>query len=173
MSQKTLPLPERLKKGAGKLGEIWKILDQRCPAAWSLDICTCQPVKRFCQGRLLWLTLAVEAGRDLQEDPYGLVLAMTASEWDATGLTMVVEHPDMGKLLIGSSGESVTGMVDMAKMMDAPEVLASTLRVLRAFPRSKVEGIQEAEAAVPEAVAMVAEAEPETELPANPDEAFE
>jgi hypothetical protein len=138
-----------------------------------LDICTCQPVKKFCQARLTWLTIAVEAGRDLQEDPYGLALAMTASEWDATGLTMAVEHPEIGKLLIGSSVESVTGMVDMGRMMDAPEVLASTLRVLKAFPKSKVQGIENAP--VPEPVAVVTAPEPEVapEIEANPDEAFE
>lgn len=70
----------------------------------------------------------------------------------------------------------VTGMMDMGKLMDAPEVLASHLRVLKFFPKSKVEGVEFAEAAPamvitepPPEVAPEAGSEPE----ANPDEAFE
>jgi hypothetical protein len=166
-----LPYPERLKNGAKILGQLWKDLDQRCPMAWSLDNCTCQPLKKFCQGRLKWLTLAVEAGRELQEDQYGIVLTMTASEWDATGLTLKLDHPGVGMILVGSGSDSVTGMVDMAKMMDAPEVLESTLRVMKAFPRSKVDSIEDVSVAAHIALEPALTVEPEIE--ANPDEAFE
>lgn len=162
------PISERLKNGAKIMGGLWKDPAQRCPAGWSLEICACEPRTKFCQARLHWLTKAVEAGRDLEEGPYGVALAMTASEWDATGLTMKVEHPGIGMLLVGSSQASVTGMVDMGRMMDAPEVLASTLRVLKAFPKSKVVGLEDMPAPAP---APVVETLPEIE--ANPDEAFE
>lgn len=165
------PVSERLKAGAKILGDLWRDPSQRCDAGWSLDACTCEFPKKFCKARVHWLTLAVEAGRELHEDAYGLALAMLASEWDATGLTMKIEHPTLGPILIGSSTSSVTGMVDMARMADAPEVLESTLRVLKAFPKAKVVGLEEMPVEVP------AEVEPAAEMPvemeANPDEAFE
>lgn len=168
------PVSERLKNGAKIMGGLWKDPAQRCPAGWSIEICTCAPLKKFCQGRLKWLTLAVEDGRDLEEGPYGLALAMTASEWDATGLTMKIEHAGIGMILVGSGQDSVTGMVDMGRMIDAPEVLASTLRVLKAFPKSKVVGL-EAMPVVPATVELAVELAVElpAEIEANPDEAFE
>jgi hypothetical protein len=159
-----LPLPERLKKGAAFLGQLWKDPTQRCIAGWTLDSCTCEFPTKFCKARMQWISLAIEQGRDLEEDPHGLALAMTATEWDATGLTMKVQHPQIGEFKLGSSLDSVTGMVPVAQMMHDSEVLASTLRVMRAFPKSKYEGMEEA----PIAVVV-----PEVEIEANPDEAFE
>lgn len=171
MNKPQLSPAERLKKGAIFLSQLWKVPEQRCTAGWSLDVCTCVPLKKFCSARLLWITLAVEECRDLEEGPYGLALAMTASEWDATGLTMKIEHSEVGVISIGSPQECVTGMVDIGKMMDAPEVLASTLRVLKAFPKSKVVGLEDipAESVIELIASRLA-------LPAeiaNPDEAFE
>jgi hypothetical protein len=166
MNKPQLSPAERLKKGAIFLSQLWKVPEQRCTAGWSLDVCTCVPLKKFCNARLLWITLAVEECRDLEEGPFGLAAAMTAREWDATGLTMKIEHSEVGVISIGASQDCVTGMVDMGKMMDAPMVLASTLRVLRAFPKSRVEGL-EGEVAAPVVIDVVIPVE------ANPDEAFE
>lgn len=156
----TLPLPERLKNGARKLGEFWKKEEERCPSGWSLEVCSCQPMKKFCQARVLWLTLAVEAGRDLQEEPFGLALAMMASEFDATGLGLKIEHPQIGEFLAGTKPGCVITLKDLAKLMDSPEVLSSALRVMKFFPRSSIEGLMEMVLA-----GVVSEA--------NPDEAFE
>lgn len=167
MNNQPLPPSERLRRGAALLGKLWKIPEQRCAAGWSLDDCTCVPTKKFCQARNLWIELALmePEGHDFEEAPCGLGIAMRASEWDSTGLTMKINHSEVGVISIGSPQECVTGMVDMGKMMDAPMVLASTLRVLRAFPKSKVEGLSDALASLPLAIALPVEA--------NPDEAFE
>lgn len=157
---------ERLKKGAAMLGQLWKTAEHRCPSGWSLIECECVPLRKFCVARNLWTILGIETARDLEDGPFGLALAMTASEWDSTGLTMKINHPEIGIISIGSAPDCVTGMTDMVKMMDAPEVLASTLRVLRAFPKSRVEGLLE------QVVAPIAIEIP-VEVEANPDEAFE
>lgn len=171
MNQKPqLSSAERLKNGAVFLGKLWKTPDQRCPSGWSLNECECVPLKKFCVARNLWLVLGIETCRDLEEGPFGLATAMTASEWDSTGLAMKIDHPKVGVINIGSAPSCVTGMVDMGKMMDAPEVLESTLRVLKAFPKSRVEGLSD-QIEAPIVVDIVAEVEVEVE--ANPDEAFE
>lgn len=136
-----LPLSERLKKGAKMLGECWRIPEERCPAGWSLDSCECKPKRKFCKVRLQWLTLAVEDCREL-EDPFGLAMAMTASEWDATGVALKVEREDTGIFTVGTSEQCVLKMAHMAEMMEAPEALLSTLRVMKAFPNANVQGIE-------------------------------
>lgn len=158
MNNKTsIPLPERLKNGAKKLGEFWKNEKERCPSGWSLEPCVCQPMKKFCQARVLWLTLAVETGRDLEDGPFGLACALTASEWDATKLALKVSHPDAGEFKVGASNDCAMSMVDMAKLMDMPQVLGSTLRVLRVFPRSSIQETLMSETPAP----ALQEADPE------------
>lgn len=167
MNKSPLPLSERLKKGAGVLGQIWKDPTQRCVAGWSIDGCTCEFPNKFCKARIQWLTLAVEDGRELQEDPYGIALAMTASEWDSTLLSMKIEHPKVPPFFVGANQDSIMTMADMVKLMEEPDVLESMYYVLKAFPKAKVQGIEEAAVAPGAAVAI------EPELEANPDEAFE
>jgi hypothetical protein len=171
MSNQQLPLSERLKKGAAFLGQLWKNPENRCSAGWSLDPCTCQPAKKFCQARQLWIELALMEPEEhyFEETPFGLGIAMTASEWDSTGLKMKIQNPnpDVGLIAIGSTPECVTEMSYMGKMRDVPEALASTLRVLRAFPKSKVHGTVQPD---PVAVPVMDTFE---EVLANPDEAFE
>lgn len=164
MSKPPLTPSERLKNGAALLGRLWKVPEERCGAGWSLENCTCQPTKKFCQARNLWIELALmePEGHDFEEGPYGLGIAMRSSEWDATGLKMNIQHPDpdVGLMVIGSPPECVTGMSYIAKMMDVPEALASTLRVLKTFPKSKVQGVTQLEVAI-------------DDIQANPDEDFE
>lgn len=164
----TSPLPERLKKGAKKLGELWKIEAERCPSGWSLDICSCQPQKKFCQARLLWLTIAVDAGRDLEDVPFGLALAMSAAEWDETGLLLKAVHPEIGELLIGAGPKRMTMMQDLLALMSTPDSLKDILMVMKTFDNSRVIGVEEAPTPAAESIPAV-EAVPM----ANPDEAFE
>lgn len=176
MNKPPLTTSERLKNGAALLGRLWRLPEQRCTAGWSLDNCTCQPKKKFCEARELWIELALSEpeGHDFEEGLFGLGIAMRASEWDLTGLQMKIQHSDpaIGLMVIGSSPECVSGMSYIAMVMDAPEGLASTLRVLKTFPRSKVHGIVQAEK-IAVAVVDTFEAEAEPEILANPDEAFE
>lgn len=181
MSNQQLPRSERLKKGASFLGKLWMNPQNRCPDGWTISPCTCQPAREFCKARNLWVTLAIEDwidsvkrgeqdGREMDDGPFGLSLSMRASEWDAVALQMKIEHPEIGLISIGSPVSCVTGMVDMAKMMDAPEVLASTLRVLKAFPKSRVEGLSDP---VEAPAVLGVEIPMEMAVEANPDEAFE
>lgn len=161
------PLAERLKKGAVILGELWKIPENRCPVGWSLEECDCQPKKKFCINRLHWIILAIEDARDLEEGPYGLALAMTASEWDSTKLLMKLNHPTIKDLAVGASKGSFMTMVDMAKLMEEPAALEGICIVMKTFENSKVQGFS-SPVATPVAVL-----EDPTALLANPDEAFE
>lgn len=163
----TPPLPERLKNGAKKLGQLWKIQEERCASGWSLDPCTCQPTKKFCRAKELWLTLALEAGRDLDYDPFGLALAMTAAEWDETGLLLRMSHPEIGEVLVGSGPKKMTMMQDLLSLMRTPDSLKDILMVMKTFENSRVFGVEES--ATPVAVAAPVAAVVE----ANPDEAFE
>lgn len=163
----TPPLPERLKNGAKKLGQLWKIPEERCASGWSLDPCTCQPTKKFCRAKELWLTLALEAGRDLDYDPFGLALAMTAAEWDETGLLLRMSHPEIGEVLVGSGPKKMTMMQDLLSLMRTPDSLKDILMVMKTFENSRVFGVEES--ATPVAVAAPVAAVVE----ANPDEAFE
>jgi hypothetical protein len=166
----TLPLPERLKNGAKKLGQLWKIPEERCVSGWSLDPCTCQPTKKFCRAKDLWLTLAIEAGRDLDYDPFGLALAMTASEWDETGLLLRMSHPEIGEVLVGSGPKKMTMMQDLLSLMSTPDSLKDILMVMKTFENSRVFGVEEA-AVAPAPVEAAAPLAATVE--ANPDEAFE
>jgi hypothetical protein len=143
-----LPLPERLKKGAAILGQLWKVPENRCPAGWSLYECECQPQRKFCVARLHWIVLAIEDGRPLEEGPYGMFLAMRASEWDATGLSPKIQHPELNVITVGSGPGCVTKMSEMGKIMDTPEVLENTLLVLKHFPNASIQGVVEPSIAV-------------------------
>lgn len=138
-----LPRPERLKKGAAILGQLWKTPENRCPAGWSLNECDCVPQKKFCVARLHWIILAIEDDRPLEEGPFGMILAMRASEWDATGLSPKIQHPELDVITVGSGPGCVTKMAEMGKMMNTPEVLENTLIVLKHFPNASIQGIVE------------------------------
>jgi len=163
-----LPLAERLKKGASILGELWKVPENRCPTGWALEDCDCQPKKKFCINRIHWIVLAIEAGRDLDGGPYGLALAMTASEWDSTGLLMKLNHPTIKDLAVGVGKGAFMTMVDMSKLMEEPAALEGICIVMKTFENSKVQGFSNA--AAPAAVAVLEEP---AAILANPDEAFE
>ena len=137
-----IPLSQRLMKGAEVLGHYWRKPEERCSAGWSLDSCTCEPKKKFCIARLQWLTLAIEAERELHEGPDGLARAMTAEEWDNTKLAFKMEREGIGEFKVGTAQECVISMVDLRKMTSAPEVLNSIIKVMKIFPKSLVIGFE-------------------------------
>lgn len=141
----TATTKERLLKGARLLGEAWRA-GERCSEKWRLFPVDADPAyaagcacgegrTRFCKAKVQWLGLAKQDSRDFVEDPYGLALAMTASEWDATGLLLKVEFPGVGVVAVGTKG--AIPMTELAKV--SPETLASFLAIFKAFPGSKVE----------------------------------
>lgn len=137
-----LPLSQRLMKGAEILGHYWRKPEERCGAGWSLDPCTCEPKKKFCQARLQWLTIAIEAEREIQEGPDALARAMTAEEWDNTKLAFKMDREGIGEFKVGTALECVISMADLRKMTSAPEVLNSIIKVLKVFPKSLVIGFE-------------------------------
>lgn len=159
--------PERLKKGAAILGELWKVPENRCPAGWSMEECDCQPKRKFCIARIHWIVLAIEARRDLEDGPFGIYFAMTASEWDSTGLLVKIQHPTIKDLSLGSTKGAMMTMTDMSKLMEEPEALEGICLVMKTFENSKVQGLS-APVAAPSAIAVE-----EPLALANPDEAFE
>jgi len=182
MIKQQLPRSERLKKGAAFLGQLWAVEGNRCPEGWTIEPCKCQPARKFCQARNLWVALALEDwmesikkgeqdGREVDDGPFGLAVSMIASEWDATGLALKIQHPKVN-VVIGTGKPCVMTMMDMGKLRDEPQALEGICVVMNTFEHSKVSGIETAPApaAVPQddapsgvVVGMVA----------NPDEDFE
>lgn len=134
---------ERLKKGAVILGQYWKLEAERCPTGWSLDDCVCEPKKKFCKARMQWLELAIEDGREL-DGPFAMALAMTGEEWDMTRVGLKMEHEGVS-FSVGTSEECVMSKVDLEKMMKAPQGLSCILRVMKAFPKSSIQAVTEAD----------------------------
>lgn len=127
----------RLLKGSTMLGELWK-KQIRCQN-WSVD-CSCETPTQFCEGKKLWLRLAVEDKREIDLGEYGILMTMTASELDATGLQVTVDLGEgVGQVTVGG-GKSTIKMRDLWKLStELPEVFQSTLLVMKAFPGAKVE----------------------------------
>lgn len=135
---------DRMLKGARLIGDFWRAGD-RCAEGWrtfEVDAdpayaagCACgERSTRFCKAKRQWLVLAKQGGRDLSPDPFGLALAMTASEWDATGLTMRVEFPEVGTVAVGAKGS--IPMKELAKL--TTETLPPILLLFKNFPGSQV-----------------------------------
>jgi hypothetical protein len=128
-------IPARLLLGAEKLGEFWRAGD-RCPLGWQAVECECKPETRFCRAKKLWISLALQIGRMIEEGDYGLVLMMRASEWDKTGLVLKMEIPDVGVIGVGKKG--AIAMSELGKI--TPETLPSILKVFKFFPGAQVAG---------------------------------
>ncbi len=180
MSKQQLPRSERLKKGAAFLGQLWAVPENRCPKGWTIDPCGCQPARKFCTARNLWVTLAIDDwlesmargeqdGRDIDDGPFGLALSMIASEWDATSLGLRIQHPKVN-VLVGSGKPCVMTMMDMVKLRDEPAALEGICVVMNTFENSKVSGIETPPPAPPP---DEAESGVVVGVEANPDEAFE
>jgi hypothetical protein len=131
-------LDERLQNGARVLGDLWRS-GERCARGWSVW-CECSPRGKFCRAKLLWIELATGAGREIDdESEYAVIEAMKASEFDATGLVAVVEHPASGRLRVGPGG-GIRSMRDLALVASkVDEAGRGTIaRVLSTFPGSTV-----------------------------------
>lgn len=154
MTPENRPLSERLLKGAMKLGALWRS-KRRCAKGWSFDPldlcmmpCACNPKTDFCNGRLLWITLAFQNGQGVDVDfgEYELGLMMTMKQWDASGLTMSAIVEKGGDIKIGPKG--MMPMAHLAKLAQDPASAASIFALTKAFPKARVEGIVEPESGV-------------------------
>lgn len=128
------------------LGKLWRERGEKgaCAQAWDIGAsCACPKGEKpspFCRARTRWIELAVEAGREIVEGEWGLVYSMTASEWDATGLTLKVDIPEAGGLVSVGSKESIS-MADLAylAMSGKKEGLRDVLAIQRVFPDARIE----------------------------------
>jgi hypothetical protein len=154
----TTLLPERLVRGAVKLGALWRS-KRRCETrGWSLrpgeylenpfvmDPCDCEKKTDFCAARLLWLSLAAQNGQEIVPGDYGLALTM-APQWDSTGLTITLEVQDGIQVQVGPKGSM--SMKHYRELLKDPAAASSIFALLKAFPKARVEGIVDAGAVLP------------------------
>lgn len=167
----------RLLKGAKLLGDFWRA-GERCPDGWDIqDIkavqvdgkeavrhrdCVCEKKTRFCLARVFWINLALDAGRMPFDGEMALPLFMSAEEWDATGLIYNFDHLEVGLIKIGTGVTSQIPMREFVKICDLPDTMASVLKLLKAFPGSKIGGVLQEKKKEEEA--------PEAESPFPPEE---
>jgi hypothetical protein len=125
----------RLLNGARLFGNLFR-RGQMTACGWFLG-CQCpQLMGEWCRAKLLWIRLALEEGRSLEAGEFGLVESFTASEFEASGVTLAVDVPGVGIVKVG--GAKGTMPLKSAPMMGGIEGLKSVTNVLRAFPGSVV-----------------------------------
>lgn len=159
--------PERLKRGAAILGDLWRKgircaeeMNVLCPEAdpnKAMD-CFCDPKTPFCKAKKQWLDMAAESGRELVQGEYGLIESMGGSEWDATALTVKFEFPGVGVHGIGPKG--IMGREDIVQLFESPETLSAIVGMMKKFTGLKV---QEVIPAKPKDVSVEIEREEEVE----------
>lgn len=159
---------ERLHKGAGILGKLWRE-GIHCGEDWSVlcpednpfeaTDCFCEPKTKFCTAKKQWLSLVMsdtrpgvegEYGyREIVQGPFGMIETMTGKEWDATGVTVKFDFPDIGIHGIGPAG--IMPRADLVKLFEAPETLQSIIRMMKKFPGLKVQEVLPVEVEAPAA----------------------
>lgn len=135
-----LPVEIRLVNGAKVLGQLYRA-GGRCEEGWA---CGCsRKISKFCIAKGQWLALAIQASRPLpdQDGPFALIEMMTPAEFDASGLTLTVELPEIGTVKIGPKGQM--SMADLLTLAANPESAKGTFKVLQGFPGSRVVEIEE------------------------------
>jgi len=126
---------ERLLRGAEMLGRLWKGDFRRCESGWS-PMCSCERRSDFCQAKELWIRLALEDGRQIDEfSPMAIIEAMKVSEIKAAGLTLSVQFPS-GTVDVGPT--SGMNWDTLLQNMGHPDDLVSVFRVLSIFKGSRV-----------------------------------
>jgi len=134
-----LPLAQRLIKGAGVLGRLYKS-GERCARAWSMDCDCAEPLKDFCKAKRQWVKLFLESPRkgdvDFGEE-FGLIESMTEAELEATGLMLTLEFPELGELKVGPGGQIPWKEFRSFRSYGA-DALATVATVLKEFPGARV-----------------------------------
>ena len=153
-------IPERLKKGAEILGKLWRE-GVRCGEDWSVlcpadnpleaTDCFCEPKNKFCLAKKQWLSLVIDDPREefhgplgireIEQGPFGILMTMRGTEWDATGVTVQFDFPGIGLHGIGPKGIMSRG--DLIKLFKEPSTLSAIIKLMKKFPGMKVEGVLE------------------------------
>jgi hypothetical protein len=138
-------LRARLLRGAKVLGTLWRT-GARCKGEWSA-VCPCDPQGIFCRAKERWVKIFGELHGEeevarLRRDGgrFGLLLAMTVRQFEATGLTLLVEVPG-GKepIRVGANGTSWKTLLDLAALRSTPDyddALGAVLKIQLAERRS-------------------------------------
>jgi hypothetical protein len=140
----------RLLKGARLLGNLFR-RGQMTPCGWNLCgsgiVCDADREllhgEEWCRARRLFVRLALESGRTLIAGKYGLAESFTAQEFEASGVTLLVEipellevQPELGPIRVGGPKGEVS--LRSIPSLGGIEGLKSVVMVLRAFPGSAV-----------------------------------
>jgi hypothetical protein len=138
-------LRARLLRGAKVLGTLWRS-GARCEGEWSA-VCPCEPQGIFCRAKERWVKIFGELHGEeevarLRRDGgrFGLLLAMTVRQFEATGLTLLIELPG-GKepIRVGANGTSWKTLLDLAALRSTPDyddALGDVLKIQLAERRS-------------------------------------
>lgn len=123
-------MKDRLKNGARMLGALWHS-GKKCKEGW-LPGCSCGSGQtQFCIVKLQWVALAQKEGRAIEPDLM-IVEAMTATELEETGMTIILDNG----LRIGPSGS--ISVKEAARLAYEPEAIPAVLQVLKSFPGARV-----------------------------------
>lgn len=154
MSVAERPTAERLLDGAKQIGAYYRAGDRCATMGWAVkglegaesceaqldadELCKCgKKSTRFCKAKVKWLIVAMMEPREIQMGEYGLALTMSGAEWDATGLSLIWEPPEIGTTKVGP--KSGISMKMLRELGIEPMSGITTLKLMRAFPGAKME----------------------------------
>jgi hypothetical protein len=131
-----LPLSERLIKGAGVLGRLFR-QGKFCQNGWG-QACTCPQPTEFCLAKLKWISLALgDPGRDvLVSSPFYVLELMKCSEADALGLEVTVNFEGIGVISVGKGGQIPWGTLARYASEERAADGRAVLMILAKFPKS-------------------------------------
>lgn len=129
----------RLVNGARLLGNLFR-RKAATPCGWSLcgSGIQCGHPDEWCRAKRLFIRLALESGRTLEAGEFGLAESFTLSEFEASGITLAVDVPEVGVIKVGGEKGGIPLRMLPEMKMDGIDGLKSVAMVLRAFPGSKV-----------------------------------
>jgi hypothetical protein len=133
---KKASLPGRLSKGAEILGQFWR--DKvRCKNGWR-QTCSCgSETSRFCEVKAKWLGLLQEFHGGWPYDlvgneEYFVIEAMTVRQFEASGLTALVQVPGARKpLRIGPKGTQWRTLIDLACLPEGDDLASGLEAVMK------------------------------------------
>src|SRR4029077_15169460 len=152
MSVAERPTAERLLDGATQIGAFYRAGDRCATMGWRVepvpgaescevqiepeDLCKCGvKATRFCSAKVKGLHLALCEPRDIQSGEFGLAWTMSGKEWDAPGLALLWDPPEIGVMKVGKRAD-VT-MADLNALSVDPMSGRTTLILLKKFPGAK------------------------------------
>jgi len=135
-------LKSRLLRGSAILGKLWHE-GVRCKAGWSMK-CPCGDGEtEFCGAKGKWIGILRDYHRDswpyglTGSEPFFVVEAMTASMFDASGMTIRIETPEGAELRVGPKGTDwktifkLTELQGTADYQEAIEAVVAIQTVLK------------------------------------------